>query len=138
MSNSSITWSWPTMTRLSCCLMSLNASRSRRTDSRSCWPMFGSFVDSGFFDGSLLRVSLNRGGGSLLLPSPLGGEGRGGQERLSLIDRQGGIIQLHDGQVDGGGEDGANVAAVPVAFAILACLEELEGAVAILLPAQAI
>ena len=36
-SSSSMTSSWPTMTRLSCCLMSLKPSRSLRTASRSSW-----------------------------------------------------------------------------------------------------
>ena len=37
--SSSITWSWPTMTRLSCCLMLSKADFSFFIASRSVWPM---------------------------------------------------------------------------------------------------
>src|SRR5262249_26675383 len=137
MSSSSMTWSWPTMTRLSCCLMLSKAARSRLTDSRSScrrssvgpWAAWPSIARDGLIAWSLMRISsfCTREDGT----STTGA-------RLLLVYGQHVVIQLEDGQVDGGDEDGADVAAAPAAVAVLGTQQVVEGGLAVLAPRQAL
>src|SRR5207248_980531 len=57
-------------------------------------------------------------------------------DKLTLINGQGGVIQLHDGEVDGRGKDRAYVAAAPAAVAGLGADQVIERLLAVGAPAQ--
>src|SRR3954462_11659901 len=104
MSNSSITSSCPTITRASCRLMLSNASRSWRTAARSVFSIASSVV--------LMSVSGDKASG----------EGPGS----ALVDRDHPLVELQDGQVDGGREGRPDVAAAPGAVAVLRAQDVVE------------
>src|SRR5262245_25036702 len=108
-SNSSMTVSWPTMTRPSCALRSLKASRNLRTASIS---------------------PASRGAVSLMQFSWVS------RKRLSLVNRQGPVVELQDGQVAGGREHRADVALRPAAVLVLPRHQVVEDHVAVLAPRQ--
>src|SRR5216683_6258006 len=125
-SNSSMTWSWPTMTFAICVLISLNASRNRRIASRSSWPRFSSTACSvgltilGENAASLMRLSI-----LLSLAAALGAAGAAGappqgrrlNRKSPLINGQRRFVQLQDGQIHRRDEHGADHADGPAAVA---------------------
>src|SRR5262249_15490224 len=133
-SSSSMTWSWPTMIRLNCCLMSLKAPCSRRTASRSSCRSSspGSAAPSGMF------ANLGLNAGSLIRFSSSRGWGLTDARPLPLVNGQGRVVQLQDADVDGGDEHGADVAAGPAAVGALAAHEVLERLLAVLAPGHAL
>src|SRR5262249_24594464 len=146
MSSSSMTCSWPTMMRLSCCLMLVKPSLSLRTDSRSS--LRKSSVGPWWvcvIPWSLIEVSWS-GEGKNESGSPKRQRGvcfarAGASGGSALVDRQGGLVQLHDGQVAGRHVDrpdhaGGPAVVAPAAVGGLGPLELLEDRLAVLAPGQ--
>src|SRR5262245_44073497 len=146
MSSSSMTSSWPTMTRASCFLRLSKASRSRRMASMSLCARSAAATSTvgmlsaprGVCAWSLMQVSSVVGDGTRKRGKGRAGRPRGPQTSLALVDRQGRLVELEDRQVHGGDEHRADVAAAPAAVGPLAVLQAVEDRLLVLGPGEAV